>query len=301
LIVRPPQIAPSRAFRTVLPTLQFVISLWPAARTTFAFRFVRHHARMAPPRNSANLRTAGSSIIRPGRGFFMSAATAPPQSRRQGHRPDRHRPMGVSHYYQLAFATMLLIVRQEAGFTYNRCRPADRHLLRRIRRLARRRGLCSRSFRRRAADLGRRACDHRLWALGLNLRCPFIRRPFAACRGDSRASATACSIPRISRSSIRRWKPGQARTRLTAFMASAARLVGRARAGDVLFSTACSAGFGAALIGAMPGPCCSRRWYGLHRADPRRPSRQGAHRRRPAGDHSDPQRSFLQPAILASA
>jgi MFS family permease len=47
----------------------------------------------------------------------MSAATAPPNRdvRVIGLIGIAH---GVSHYYQLAFATMLLIVRQEAGFTY---------------------------------------------------------------------------------------------------------------------------------------------------------------------------------------
>jgi len=56
LIVVTP-IAPGRAFRTVLPCASFVISLWLGG-DYLAFQPCVNHARMAPPRNSANVRTA---------------------------------------------------------------------------------------------------------------------------------------------------------------------------------------------------------------------------------------------------
>src|SRR5258708_3608166 len=71
---------------------------------------------MAPRRNSANRCPADRLPCRPNE-VLMSAATVP------FNRDIRVISLigvahGVSHYYQLAFATMLLIVRQEAGLSF---------------------------------------------------------------------------------------------------------------------------------------------------------------------------------------
>src|SRR5258708_22471457 len=71
---------------------------------------------MAPRRNSANRCPADRLPCRPNE-VLMSAVTVPLN------RDVRVISLigvahGVSHYYQLAFATMLLIVRQEAGLSF---------------------------------------------------------------------------------------------------------------------------------------------------------------------------------------
>src|SRR3981189_1085990 len=71
---------------------------------------------MTPRRHSANRGPVERLSCRPNE-VLMSAATAPLN------RDIRVISLigvahGVSHYYQLAFATMLLIVRQEAGLSF---------------------------------------------------------------------------------------------------------------------------------------------------------------------------------------
>src|SRR4029077_1901685 len=106
-----PQVEPSgRCFQRFIS-----LSLLPAARLHCALP-LRHHARMAPRRNSANRGPVDRLSCRPNE-VLMSAATVPLN------RDIRVISLigvahGVSHYYQLAFATMLLIVRQEAGLSF---------------------------------------------------------------------------------------------------------------------------------------------------------------------------------------
>jgi MFS transporter, FSR family, fosmidomycin resistance protein len=78
---------------------------------------MRHHARMAPALNSANDLRGGSSIMPSNEGFMSAAAAAPLE------RDFRVMSLigvahGTSHYYQLAFVTMLLIVREKAGLSF---------------------------------------------------------------------------------------------------------------------------------------------------------------------------------------
>ena len=265
LIVVTP-IAPGRAFGTVLPALHLQS---PCMRGETSACSARHHARMAPARNSANAARRGSIIIRR---HVRSCRSRVP--RRPRHQPDRRRPRRqpllparLRHDAAdrapgggLSASTDVGLL---AGIFYG------------VSGICPDRGGLRRRSLRRAADPGRRAVHHRRGA-GADIGGAFLRG-LRRHRGDRRPRQLASSIPPTSRCSM----PRSIRGRLgRAFsIHGVGGSLGWAAAPVMYFLDSMFGWAGAALIGAIPGLVLSVLVWG-HRTDSGRSSRQGSRRRR---------------------
>ena len=268
LIVVAP-IAPGRAFGAVLPALHSLLPVVGGETTlcTAAASSRTHGSSRAIPQTAV---AAGSSIIAGPDEVFDVRSDCLPSIRDVRVISLIGVAHGVSHYYQLAFVTMLLIVRQEPASasptsacwraSSTACRASPRRR-RASRSTASARGrswpaACATVGCRAGADIGRAfvrgLCRHRRDRRAGQLRLPSRGLRAAQRVGDITAGWAAPSASTAVGGSL-----------------------GWAAAPVMYFLDSMFGWVGAALIGALPGLVLSVLVW-AHRTRPRRPSRQGA-------------------------